>query len=574
MPTWNSPGMARVAELVRERTGLVFPGARVAEVESTVRRVMSRHHIAGMDQLTDILDDDAEVRDELVAALTIGETYFRRDTAQFELLRHRVLPELLASAGAGRPLRIWSAGCASGEEPYSIAMILDELGALDRASITGTDISRPRLADAQRGVYSKWSLRGVAGDVRRRYFAERGRYFELAARIRKPVDFRYLNLAEDRFPSLSIDIWGMDLILCRNVLIYFDRPTVVRVARRLVESLSEDGWLILGASDPAISEMIECDVVVTDAGLAYRRPGAASDEDVRRSGSVRSARRPPAWPPAPPAWPPAPPLDAAAGPWVALEPDEVALQRGADAVDTPHTADATDAAELADIADVAETEDIAETEDVADAADTAGTLDAVRQVNGPDHAPAVRETGTLAGASAAGDPVTEQVLAAYARRDFDAVRRLAEAAARHGALPGAAWLPWLRALANQGCHEAAAAVAERAMEACGPTAELLYLRAVLLLQSGDAAAAAALARRALYLDRELVVAHMTLAEAQRRLGNDEGSRRSLRNAAALLQALPGDALVPGSDGEHAGRLAELVRVKLQLLSAERVRRQA
>jgi chemotaxis protein methyltransferase CheR len=564
MPTWNSPGMARVAELVRERTGLVFPGARVAEVESTVRRVMSRHHIAGMDQLTDILDDDAEVRDELVAALTIGETYFRRDTAQFELLRHRVLPELLASAGADRPLRIWSAGCASGEEPYSIAMILDELGALDRASVTGTDISRPRLADAQRGVYSKWSLRGVADEVRRRYFAERGRYFELAARIRKPVDFRYLNLAEDRFPSLSIDIWGMDLILCRNVLIYFDRPTVVRVARRLVESLSEDGWLILGASDPAIAEMIECDVVVTDAGLAYRRPGAASDEDVRRSGSVRSARRPPAWPPAPP-------LDAAAGPWFALEPDEAALQHGADAADTLHTAHAADAANAADAADIADTAEILDAVRETDSADDAP---AVREADSPDDAPAVREAGSPAGASEAGDSVTEQVLAAYARRDFDAVRRLAEAASRRGAMPGAAWLPWLRALANQGCHEEAAAVAESAMEAGGPTAELLYLRAVLLLQSGDASAAAALARRALYLDRELVVAHMTLAEAQRRLGNDEGSRRSLRNAAALLQALPGDALVPGSDGEHAGRLAELVRVKLQLLSAERVRRQA
>jgi chemotaxis protein methyltransferase CheR len=552
MQAWSSPGMARVAELVRERTGLVFPAARVAEVEATVRRVMGRHSIVGIDRLLHVLEEDAEVRDGFVAELTIGETYFNRDTAQFELLRRRIVPELLASAGAERPLRFWSAGCASGEEPYSMAMILDELDALRRAEIVGTDISRPRLEQAQRGVYARWSLRGVHDDIRDRYFAPRGRFFELVEPIRRRVDFRYLNLAEDRFPSLSIGIWGMDLILCRNVLIYFDRPTVQRVARRLIESLSEDGWLVLGASDPSIGEIVDCDVVVTDAGLVYKRAGAAGEVDLRRSRLPKDAVS---------GWPPEPPIDAAAGPWPELD---TAVADGAPPwQDSGHDAAADAWPDL-------------------DSAGAGPELESGATASG---APAGGSTASHAGQDAAGDAaaadgtgaadaVTQQILDAYAVRDFDTVRRLSDVAWRQGTVGNEVWLPWLRALANQGCHEEAAEVAERAMAASGPTAELLYLRAVLLLQSGDAAAAATLARRSLYMDRELVVAHLTQAEAQRRLGNEDAARRSLRNAAALLQALPEHALVPGSDGERAGRLAELVRVKLQLLSADELRRQA
>jgi chemotaxis protein methyltransferase CheR len=539
--------MERVADLVRERSGLVFPEARVTEVEATVRRAMNRRGIAVPQHLAELLGRDAAERDALVAELTIGETYFQRDASQFELLRRRILPELLSVTGDARPIRAWSAGCASGEEPYSIAMVLDELGALDRADIVGTDIARPRLADAQRAVYSRWSLRTVPDDLRDRYFRERGRYYELAPRIREKVDFRYLNLAEDRFPSLSAGIWGMDLILCRNVLIYFDRETVRRVARRLIETLSEDGFLVMGASDPPIGEMVECDVVVTDAGLIYRRlsaaaaPGAAWRQwaEPRHDPAVLQPEQ---------REEPAPPLDAAAGPWPALE--------SAAGADTAAAADP----------DVA-----------AGGASGAGAPAAGLPADAAPAAGVEADGGTEPGREPAGDAVaatTQRILDAYARRDFDAVRSLAVAAAGAGTLGAGGWLSWLRALANQGCIEEAAAVAERAVSDCGPSAELLYLQAVLQLQSGHAAAAAALARRALYLNRQLAVAHLTLAEAQRRLGNIDAARRSLRSAASLLAALPADAPVAGSDGERAGRLAQLARTKLELLVADPTVRQS
>jgi chemotaxis protein methyltransferase CheR len=534
MVEWSSPEMARVAELIRERSGLTFPEIRVRDVEASIERAIKRHRLGGLPDLLRTLDADAPTRDALVAELTIGETYFKRDPAQFELLRRRILPELLASRPPSRPLRIWSAGCASGEEPYSIAMLLDELGASGRAQIIGTDISRPRLVDAQRAVYSKWSLRGSTPVMREKYFLERGRYYELIPRIREQVEFRYLNLAEDRFPSLAAGIWGMDLILCRNVLIYFDRATVDRVAGKLLASLSEDGWLVLGASDPAVAEHVACDVVLTDAGLVYRRAGAmgAGGEpvDLRTERSVSPAAD--SGMPRPPAKLPdqktssAPDLDAPAQP-----PREW-------------------------------TEDREWTEEPAPDSTAGGAvaMSGVSAANANIHGRA--EPAGSTGDSA--DNLEAKLVAAYERRAFRSVTELAESEPAES-LTQRGWVIWLRALANQGCLDEAGAVADRALAVQGPTAELLYLHAVLLLQAGRAAEAAATARRALYLDRTLIVAHLTLADALRRNGKPGAARRSLRNAAALLEMLDRETQVPASDGDTAGRLAELVRAKLRLL---------
>jgi chemotaxis protein methyltransferase CheR len=509
---WSSPDLARVVTLIRDATGLVFPDIRVADVEATIRRTAARHGVRNLAALVPLLRQDARVREALVAELTIGETYFQRDPAQLDLLGREVLPALLAGRPADRPVRVWSAGCASGEEPYSVAMLFDELEALDRCAIVGSDIARKRLEDAQRGVYSRWSLRNTPADVRARYFRERGRYFELVGRIREQVDFRYLNLAEDRFPSLSIGIWGMDVILCRNVLIYFDRDTVREVAQRLLATLSEDGWLILGASDPAISEVVECDVVLTDAGVVYRRAGAGH-EDAARIGTAGTGAGPARVPP--PAEPGSPMSDAAAD-------DFFSALSGA--LYAPHGPDGETASTAGDGVDAADAD--------------------------PVPVPMDAPSG---------------IVAAYRDRDFEEVTRLASAVPA-SALNEASWVAWIRALANQGALDDAGRIAVRAIDLHGATAELLYLHGVLLLQVGRPADAAAAPRRALYLDRSFAVAHIALADAHQRTDNAGGARRSLRNAAALLDTLPAETEVHGADGERAGRLRELVRVKLRLLS--------
>lgn len=509
--------MERIVDVVRDRSGLVFPAARSSDVEAAVGRAMARRGIADVRRFVPLLEDDAGARDALVAELTVGETYFQREPAQFQLLRDRVIPELLAARPSDRPIRVWSAGCASGEEPYTVAMLFDELGVARRAQIVGTDISRPRLAHAQRGLYSQWSLRSTAPRERERYFRQRGRYYELTPRIRGRVDFRYLNLAEDTFPSLSVGIWGMDIILCRNVLIYFDPVTVTQVARRLVASLGEDGWLILGSSDPSISALVECDAVMTDMGVVYRRPGAAGDADLRQR---RQPAATPDVPSVPSSWPS--PVDA---------PD---VGAGGVAPATPP-----------DQHDPTETRETAGAEPLADS-----------PVEGA-RSPAVMPDGDAREGEA-------RLLAAFARRDFERVGVLAASLVADG-LSERGWVAWLRSLANRGCMEQADEVVAMALAACGPTAELLYLQAVLLLQAGRAADAVVAARRSLYMDPGLAVAHLTLATARERAGDAGGARRALRNAAQLLATMPEGAEVPGADGESAGRLAELVKVKRRLL---------
>jgi chemotaxis protein methyltransferase CheR len=516
MTEWSSAQMARMAGLIRERTGLTFPSARVNEVESAITRAMDRRGIDRVDRLAELLEGDDRVRESLVAELTIGESYFQRDPAQFELLRWQILPHMLRHRPDDSPIRVWSAGCASGEEPYTVAMVFDELDVLHRADIVGTDIARSRLEQAQRGLYTKWSLRNSPESVRTRYFAERGRYFELTPRLRRRVDFRYLNLAEDLFPSLSNGIWGMDVIMCRNVLIYFDSHTVERVARRLIASLSEDGWLLPGASDPALSELVDCDVVLTDAGLAYRRPGAATAADVRRGMPPATA-------------------DVA---------DVVKATYDMDAAGATDAAAATSAP-----TEASERDRIVITTSPVPASD--------------DNDDAERGVAGSPGMTTSSDD--DAIAAAYRLRDFDAVRAHAAAAAEAGTIDEAGWAAWLRSLANQGCLEDAAAVAARALARHPSSPELLYLHAVVLLQAGQTATAAVVVRHALYVDRQLIVAHLTLSEASRRSGRNDDARRALRNAAALLDRLPPDAVVPASDGERAGRLAELVRVKLRLL---------
>src|SRR6185503_16148318 len=138
--------------------------------------------------------------------------------------------------------------------------------------VVGTDISRERLSAARRGAYRRWSFRGVPETVITRYFRTVGDSFQLAPEIRRDVDFGYLNLASDEYPAMSSEIWGMDVIFCRNVLIYFDRDTIAHVAEKLVASLADDGWIFLGATDPPLNEYVKCDVVQTHAGLVYRRP--------------------------------------------------------------------------------------------------------------------------------------------------------------------------------------------------------------------------------------------------------------------------------------------------------------
>ncbi|MEO8622480.1 MAG: CheR family methyltransferase [bacterium] len=271
---WSDDRFAHVADVALTVAGLVFPPNRQPSAESAMRRVMSALQIAEPEELLRAVARPGEARDALLAELTVGESYFFRESAALSVLERELVNGRRASGREDEPLRIWSAGCATGEEPYTLAMLLRELGWQQQVHILGTDISRPRLDAARRGRYTQWSLRGVSPARIARWFGQRGKHFIVDEGIRESVRFVPLNFISDEYPSASNGTADQDLILCRNVLIYFDLPTVAQIAAQLLRSLRPTGWLLLGASDPPLADLVECRVSMSPSGVLYQRADA------------------------------------------------------------------------------------------------------------------------------------------------------------------------------------------------------------------------------------------------------------------------------------------------------------
>ncbi len=191
----------------------------------------------------------------LAGHLTVGETYFFREKHSYDIMENRVLPELIQSrrkTGENR-LRIWSAACSSGEEAYSIAMVMDrmkeELNDF-KTLILATDINRKALKKARRGIYGEWSFRGMPQWSKNHYFTPvENKQYQIRPHIKEMVVFDYLNLVEDACPSLLLNTNGMDIIFCRNVLMYFSPKSARKVMKKLSRCLVSGGWLIVSPTD-------------------------------------------------------------------------------------------------------------------------------------------------------------------------------------------------------------------------------------------------------------------------------------------------------------------------------------
>jgi chemotaxis protein methyltransferase CheR len=184
------------------------------------------------------------------------------------------LPELIQRRQATRHLRIWSAGCATGEEPYSIAMTLADLLPTNefwQVSILATDINSQFLARARDGLYSNWSFRETPDAVRERFFTPEQNRWRLYPAIRQMVTFARLNLAEPCFPAILNGTYAQDLILCRNVTIYFDEATTRQLLERFYSTLLPGGWLIVGHAEPQASTYQQLELHNFPQTVAYRK---------------------------------------------------------------------------------------------------------------------------------------------------------------------------------------------------------------------------------------------------------------------------------------------------------------
>ncbi len=447
-------GVERIAALLAREAGLTWSVARQIDLSRAVREHAERLTGGSEERLAALVESDRGCLDDLVADVTVGETYFFRDPAQFRALTSEILPGLVSRYGPA--LRAWSAGCATGEEAYSLAIALAEAGVDGTFPVLGTDISRTALRRAESGAYGQWSFRGEAEELRDRYFEAAGMVRRPTEQLRQRVRFEWLNLAAPTYPSVSSGIVGMHVIFCRNVLIYLTPGAVASVARRLHDALAPGGWLVAGASDPGLAEHAPFELVFSrDQRLLYRRSDGATVGNAIAMPS--SEHRPPPTRPR-----------------------------------TVHVMPSTKPS---------------------------------------------RPTAPV-------DPPARAIRPTVPAGDLVAA---------------------VRALADAGKHTAAEDLVAASLDTMPFSAELHYLSAIILLERGRPLPAAAAARRACYLDPDLVVAGIALGAALRHTGDLRGARRAYRRVRAQLVLRADTDLVALADGERVGGLRRSVESCIALV---------
>lgn len=237
-------------QLLSRNSGLSLDPEKAYLAESRLQPIMQRAHLPDLGALVRrlISDGDPELVREVVEAMTTNETFFFRDRTPFDSFRKLILPELLQARKDVRRIRIWCAACSTGQEPYSLAMLLDE----EAQRLTGwnvdilaTDLSRSVLETAREGIYTQFEVqRGLPISQLLRYFRQEGDRWHIHEHLRSRVRFEEFNLLSD-FSSLGT----FDVIFCRNVLIYFDVATKQNVLNRMARIVAPDGYLVLGGAE-------------------------------------------------------------------------------------------------------------------------------------------------------------------------------------------------------------------------------------------------------------------------------------------------------------------------------------
>jgi chemotaxis protein methyltransferase CheR len=262
-------GFAFIAGLVKSRSGLVLTPDKQYMLDTRLGPLLKREKLASLDALAMKLREPRAslLADAVTEALTTNESSFFRDGKPFEHLK-RVLPSLAASRPPGTPLRIWSAACSTGQEAYSIAMLLQELvpGGL-KAEILGTDISQDVLTRARAGYFTQFEVqRGLPARMLVKHFQQEEGRWRVSPALRATTRFEYWNLLSD-LRALG----RFDIIFCRNVLIYFDSPTKAQVLAALAARLVPDGLLYLGGAETVLGLTDQLVSLPTERGVYERR---------------------------------------------------------------------------------------------------------------------------------------------------------------------------------------------------------------------------------------------------------------------------------------------------------------
>jgi chemotaxis protein methyltransferase CheR len=486
----------KFSALVADRLGLDFPKRQRRTLERTVDKMAKEFGFSEpLDCLNWLLDGTPSNKQikSLAYHLTVGETYFFRDRNLFNLLENRILPDLIEKNC--RSLRVWCPACSSGEEPYSVAIVLDKLSggiSSSKISILGTDINPEALAKAKRGIYGTWSFREIPDGVREKYFVKlKANSYQLIPRIREAVNFSYHNLAYDPYPSLVNNTNAMELILCRNVLIYFTPELRSRSVNNLAACLIEGGWLLTSPAEIPIIQNETLVQIVTVGPTAFQKTTRPQNNSVIYYDYFQFPEK-----------------TSEHIELLPAESNERELQAFLDY-----------AAESVEVEGLAVSDELNNI-----------TLDYVESLYSQGRYSEVFEALDRQVQSSLDDKINFST----------AVSLMA------------------RSLANLGRLSEAGYWAKKAIDADKLIPMYRYIYATILQEQGLLEEAKAEFQGAIYLDPTFIMAHFSLGALFKRLNRSEQSQRFFSNAFALLQNMPQEQVLQESDGITAGRLKEII----------------
>jgi chemotaxis protein methyltransferase CheR len=521
-PTW----LNALRDYLSEMIGIYYSDARLTELNRHFRGISGELGFNSQDKCAKWLINtplNAKTVAVLAKYLTIGETYFFRDQHLFNLLEQSLLPALIAERReAGKYLRIWSAGCCTGEEPYSIAILLAKsIPDLDnwRIDIIATDINNEFLTRAKNGVYGGWSFRNAPAGLKERFFTKNadGR-FVIRANISNMVHFEQYNLI-DQAP-ITVLSQPLDLIFCRNVLMYFKEEQAAKVISRFGEMLAPNGYLVLAPSE--ISFGSQHFATVQDSGVMLLKKSHGMIADNGRAGGVNLGK-----------------------------PNSLGSRL------PEQSAKAGDSGKI-----------------VIDASNwfvpNADAKPATEAEHPTDAAPPILSGGPRIEPMKNVQTMFEEdqivlrlkfyrkALGLYSRAKYTELSTFLTNHFKDARPEPTLLILLVRCLANQGDFAAALMWSEQAIEADQLNPICYYLRANVLQAMGYPTEAAKELRKALFLNSEFVMAEFSLATLLRQLGKEEKAMKHFINCLAILDQHKADDLLPESEGLTVRGLREII----------------
>lgn len=478
--TLSTQLLSSLSSIIEEHLGLNYPEVSWRELEQKIRYYHEKE--SDYESLTKTVESllssslSEKQLQTLAQYLTIGETYFFRDKKFYEALEKKILPSLMTEKQTTRQLRIWSAGCCTGEEPYSVRILLDKIIPKQEEwniSILASDINPEFLWKMEKGVYNNWSFRDVSDNVKQKYFNSTidGKH-EVKNRFRRNITISNINLAEDSYPSFWSNTYSMDLIICRNVLIYFSEEEAQKTVHRFYRSLANGGRVVVSPTETSQKLFSDFETINYPGVVVYKKtnqvPTLVPVQQENEKGPVTAKK---ADGPTEPAAPTAP-----AGPNVPSE--KSALEK------------------------------------------------ARKQYHNGCYKKAKH--------------ILNHHLTSH-RKDSDACGLLA------------------RIYANLGEYDQAITWCEEAIGLDKSNPAFHYLKGTVLEGKNELQAALDSHKRAIYLDKDFVLAHVMAGNMAVRLGRRTEAQKSFQNALKLLQKYKSGEVILEGDGITAQRLAAFIK---------------